>query len=34
MQPPEFAATTNPLEANHWFRVTGFKFGLLHCSEF
>jgi hypothetical protein len=25
---------TDPLEANHWFRVTKAKFGLLHCSEF
>jgi hypothetical protein len=33
-QPPEFAETTNPLEANHWLRVTESKFGLLHCSEF
>jgi hypothetical protein len=34
MQPPEFAETTDPLEANHWLRVTKSKFGLLHRSEF
>jgi hypothetical protein len=33
-QPPEFAETTDPLEANHWLRVTESKFKLLHCSEF
>jgi hypothetical protein len=31
--PPEFAETTDPLETNHWLRVTESKFGLLHCSE-
>jgi hypothetical protein len=25
---------TNPLEANHWLRVTESKFKLLHCSKF
>jgi hypothetical protein len=33
-QPPLFAETTNPLEANHWLHVTESKFGLLQCSEF
>jgi hypothetical protein len=33
-QPPEFVETTDPLEANHWLRVTESKFGLVHCSEF
>jgi hypothetical protein len=33
MQPLEFAEMTDPLEANHWLRVTGSKFGLLHYSE-
>jgi hypothetical protein len=33
-QPPEFAETTDPLEANHWLQVTESKFGLLHCSKF
>jgi hypothetical protein len=32
-QPLEFAETTDPLEANHWPRVTESKFGLLHYSE-
>jgi hypothetical protein len=32
-QPPEFAEMTDPLEANHWLRVTESKFGMLHCSE-
>jgi hypothetical protein len=32
-QPPEFAETTELLEANHWLRVTESKFGLLHCFE-
>jgi hypothetical protein len=31
--PPEFNEMTDPLEANHWLRVTESKFGLLHCSE-
>jgi hypothetical protein len=34
IQPPEFAEITDPLEANHWLRVTESKFRLLHCSEF
>jgi hypothetical protein len=33
-QPPEFVEATDPLEANHWLRVTESKFKLLHCSEF
>jgi hypothetical protein len=33
-QPPVFAETTDPLEANHWLHMTKIKFGLLHCSEF
>jgi hypothetical protein len=33
-QPPEFAETTYPLEANHWLRVTESKFKLLRCFEF
>jgi hypothetical protein len=33
-QPPKFTETTNPLEANHWLRVTKSKFGLLHYFEF
>jgi hypothetical protein len=33
-QPPEFAETTDPLEANHWLRVTESKFKLLRCFEF
>jgi hypothetical protein len=32
-QPPEFAEATDPLEANHWLRVTESKIGLLHCTE-
>jgi hypothetical protein len=32
-QPPEFAETTYPLEANHWLQVTESKLSLLHCSE-
>jgi hypothetical protein len=32
-RPPKSAETTDPLEANHWLRVTESKFGLLHCSE-
>jgi hypothetical protein len=33
-QHPEFTETTDPLEANHWLRVTESKFKLLRCSEF
>jgi hypothetical protein len=33
-QPPEFAETIDPLEANHWLCVTESKFKLLRCSEF
>jgi hypothetical protein len=33
-QPPEFAETMDPLEANHWLRVIGSKFRLLHYSKF
>jgi hypothetical protein len=33
-QPPEFTETIDPLEANHWLRVTESKFRLLHCSVF
>jgi hypothetical protein len=32
--PLEFTEMIDPLEANHWFRVTESKFGLLHCSKF
>jgi hypothetical protein len=30
---PVFIETIDPLEANHWLRVTESKFELLHCSE-
>jgi hypothetical protein len=33
-QPPLFAKTTDPFEANHLLRMTESKFRLLHCSEF
>jgi hypothetical protein len=33
-QPPLFTKTIDPLEANHWLRMTEAKFGLLHCYEF
>jgi hypothetical protein len=32
-QPPEFAKTTDPLEANYWIWVTESMFGLLHYSK-
>jgi hypothetical protein len=32
-QPPGYAEVTDPLEANHWLRVTESKFGLLHSTE-
>jgi hypothetical protein len=32
-QPPKFVEATDPLEANHWLRVTESKLGLLHCTE-
>jgi hypothetical protein len=31
--PTKFVETTDPLETNHWLRVTESKFGLLHCSK-
>jgi hypothetical protein len=31
--PPVFTKMTDPLEANHWIRLTEFKFSLLYCSE-
>jgi hypothetical protein len=33
-QPLEFTKTIYLLQANHWFRVTESKFGLLHCSKY
>jgi hypothetical protein len=32
--PQMFAMETDPLEADNWLRITKFKFGLLHCTEF
>jgi hypothetical protein len=32
--PPLFTEASDPLEANNWLRITEFKFGLLHCTEF
>jgi hypothetical protein len=33
IQPPMFTEMMDPLEDNHWLRVTESKFGLLHCTE-
>jgi hypothetical protein len=33
-QPLEFVKMTDPLEANHWLRMTELKFKLLRCSKF
>jgi hypothetical protein len=32
-QPAEYAEVMDPLEANHWLRVTESKFGLLQSTE-
>jgi hypothetical protein len=31
--PPLFTEAGEPLEANHWLRVMGSKFGLLRCTK-